>query len=84
MEKSIFTQEYRTLLQLLRETREAANVTQVEFARRLRKSQSFVSKAERGDVRLDLVQIRNMCRTLDVDFLAFVRDYEKRLGGVRD
>jgi transcriptional regulator with XRE-family HTH domain len=79
MEKSVFTREYRVFLMVLRESRRAAGVTQVELARRLRQTQSQVSKFERGEVRLDLVQMRRVCLALGTTLSAFVRSYEKRL-----
>ena len=48
MEKSIHTREYAVLLRLLKQAREAAGLTQVQVARRLKQSQSFVTKMERG------------------------------------
>ena len=79
MEKSIYTREYKVLLRLLRETRERAGVTQVELARRLGQTQSFVSKIELGDRRLDLVQLRTFLAALDVRLGRFVRRFEETL-----
>lgn len=80
MEKSIFTHEYRVLLQLLRETREAAGITQVDLASKLGQTQSFVSKVELGDRRLDLVQLRSILLALNCDLPSFVSRFEAALG----
>jgi transcriptional regulator with XRE-family HTH domain len=79
MEKSIYTAEYAALLALLREAREAAGLTQVQLARALGQSQSFVSKAEKGDRRLDLVQLRTICLALGTALPEFVARLEERL-----
>src|SRR4051794_17190250 len=79
MEKSIYSREYKVLLRLLRETREAADVTQVELARRLKQTQSFVSKIELGDRRLDLVQLRTILAALGTSLGEFVTRFEKAL-----
>jgi transcriptional regulator with XRE-family HTH domain len=79
MDKSVFTHEYRVLLRLIRQTREAANLTQVELAEKLRQSQSFVSKCERGERRLDVVQLRTICRLLGTSLTDFVAEFERRL-----
>lgn len=79
MEKSIYTREYKVLLRLLREARERAGLTQVELARRLGQTQSFVSKIEVGDRRLDLVQLRTVLAALDVRLGSFVRRFEEEL-----
>jgi transcriptional regulator with XRE-family HTH domain len=79
MEKSVHTPEYTAFLRLLRETREAANVTQVELARRLRQTQSLVSKWERGEIRLDVIQLRTICQSIGTDFPGFAVRLEERL-----
>ena len=73
MDKSTFTPEYAVFLDTLRETRQAAGVTQVELADRLGQSQSFVSKCERGESRLDIVQVRKICHVLGTSLPAFRR-----------
>ena len=76
MEKSVFSHDYATFLLLLRETRERQGLTQVELAERLGETQSFVSKCERGERRLDIVEVRKFCNALGVDFLDFVSQFE--------
>jgi transcriptional regulator with XRE-family HTH domain len=79
MEKSVHTREYTVLLKLLRDTRRAAGVTQVQLAERIGESQSHLSKMERGEVRLDLIQMRTICRVLGSTLPTFVMELEKRL-----
>lgn len=79
MEKSIYTREYKVILRLLRETRERADVTQVELARRLAQTQSYVSKVELGDRRLDLVQLRTILAALGTGLGDFVARFEDAL-----
>jgi transcriptional regulator with XRE-family HTH domain len=79
MEKSIYTAEYAVFLRLLRETREAASFTQVQLAKRIRQSQSFVSKVEVGERRLDVIQLRTILHALGTSLPAFVSDLEERL-----
>lgn len=80
MEKSIYTREYAAVLELLREAREKSGVTQVELAERLGQTQSFISKVERGDRRLDIIQLRTMLREFNVTLPEFVDRLEKLLG----
>ena len=79
MEKSVYTREYRVLLQLLREMREEAGLTQTELAQRLDESQVFVSRFERAESRLDAVQLRTICMALGTTLPKFARRYERRL-----
>lgn len=79
MRKKTTGNEYRVLAETLRETRLKAKVTQVELAERLGLTQSFVSKCDRGTVRLDIVQVRRICLALGVTFPEFVRRFERKL-----
>ena len=83
MEKTIYTAEYAELLRLLRETREKAGITQTDMATRLGRSQSFVTKYERGDRRLDVIQLRTICQVLGTDLPSFVAELERRLAKQR-
>lgn len=83
MEKSIYTEEYHTLLRLLREARERAGMTQVELAGILGQSQSFVSKVESGDRRLDLVQLHIILNALEADLVGFVTRFVAEVDGKR-
>lgn len=71
MQKSIHSQQYRAFLHLLRETRERAEISQAELARRLGESQSFVSKCERGERRLDIAEVHAFCEALGISFPRF-------------
>jgi len=79
MEKSIYTHEYAVLLDLLREQREKAGLTQEALAAKIDENQVYVSRYERGESRLDIVQLRCLCQAMGVGFLAFVRRFESRL-----
>jgi predicted transcriptional regulator len=50
MEKSVFSKDYRVFLRQLRLAREGSGLTQEQLARRLGKTQSFISKCELGDL----------------------------------
>lgn len=76
--KSIYSPEQVELLKLLREKRKAAGLSQFELARQLGRSQSFVSKYEAGELRLDLIELNLICRALGIPLSSFVRQFEKR------
>jgi len=79
MEKSAFTRAHKILCRLLRELRQEAGVTQIELAARLGETQSEVSKFERGERRLDLVQLQVWCEALGASLSDFVTRFEKAL-----
>ena len=80
MEKSIFSDDYTLFLQLVRSARKRAGLTQEDVAKRLGKTQSYVSKCERGERRLDIVDVREICRAIGTTLPEFVADFEEALG----
>ncbi len=67
MARSTHHRHYQVLLRLLRELREQAGVTQAAMGERLGNTQTFVSKLERGERRVDLVEFVEICEILNVD-----------------
>lgn len=65
----------RRLTALLREIRQEAGLTQATLADRLRQSQSYVSKYESGEQRLDLLEIEAICTVVGVPLAKFVERY---------
>jgi len=59
---SAFPGEYRKFLERLKTARVEAGLTQVDVARRLRRPQSFVSKIESGERRIDPVELRHLAQ----------------------
>jgi transcriptional regulator with XRE-family HTH domain len=64
---------YSSLRILLSAERERVGLTQIEVAGRLRKPQSYVSKYERGERRLDVVEYLDIARVLGIDPLATIK-----------
>ncbi len=83
MEKTIYTREYAAALRLLKDLRQRAGLTQVQVAKKLRVTQSLFSKMERGDRRLDIIEVRTLCRVLGVSFQDFAALLERELAGGR-
>jgi transcriptional regulator with XRE-family HTH domain len=66
VEKSIYSAEYQRLCAVLRELRQEAGLTQVQVAAQLDVPQSFVSKYESGERRLDVIELRHVAQALGV------------------
>jgi transcriptional regulator with XRE-family HTH domain len=77
--KSIYAKEYPILLELLLETRQKAGLTQKELASKAEISQQYVSSVERGNLRLDPLQLRHWLRACGSNLGRFGRELEKRL-----
>lgn len=79
MEKSLFSPKQKVLLALLKQVRTDAGLRQEDVAKRLRKPQSFVSKYESGERRVDLLETREICVAIGVSLIDFVRQLERSL-----
>ena len=71
--KSIYSARHKRLRELLSQERRRAGLTQVELSRVLRRPQSFVSKIETGERRLDIVELLEILARLGVDPARFLR-----------
>jgi len=84
MPSNIWDAQNQVLQNMLKDLRKDANLTQLELAGLLDKPQSYVSKYESGERRLDLIEIREIvtcCQSslkkFVVEFDALVSDEEK-------
>ncbi|HEX7740444.1 MAG TPA: helix-turn-helix transcriptional regulator [Marmoricola sp.] len=74
MDKTIHAEGQRRLVALLRGYRTAANLRQVDVAERLDAPQSFVSKYESGERRLDILELNQVCKALEVPLGRLISD----------
>jgi transcriptional regulator with XRE-family HTH domain len=65
----------RRLGSLLKEIRLEAKLTQEQVADRLGQSQSYVSKYESGEQRLDLIELDAVCKAVGLELTKFVARY---------
>lgn len=73
MGRSIRTKEYQDFAEKLRKARFEAGLTQVEAAKRLKRPQSYISKSEAGEQRLDIVEIKKFATLYKKDVGYFVK-----------
>ncbi len=69
------SQEKR-LLALLRQIRTDARLRQADLADRLGQPQSFVSKIESGERRVDVLELKAICEAVGITLTEFVRRFE--------
>jgi transcriptional regulator with XRE-family HTH domain len=77
MSKFIGTSDQQRLQELLRQLRLEAGIKQTDLAEMLGQTQSFVSKYESGERRLDLLELRQICQALGLTLSDFVRRFEE-------
>jgi transcriptional regulator with XRE-family HTH domain len=75
--RSVFTDDYRLFLRLLVDGRKRAGLTQAELASALARPQSYVSKFERGERRIDVVEFLDITAALGTDPANLVRRLQR-------
>ena len=75
--RSLFSPAYRRLRDWLVAGRHAQSLTQVQLAEKLGRPQSFVSKYERGERRLDFVEVFEIAEVLGVDVRDLVTELRR-------
>ena len=78
MAKAKFSPAYDHLRSLLLKAREAAGLRQEDVAKRLKRPQSYVSKIELGERRLDVVEYVQFARAVDADAIRILRQVIKQ------
>lgn len=71
--------DQNSLQELLRDVRTRKNLRQTDIADRLGVPQSFVSKYESGERRLDVIELRSVCHAMDIRLSEFIELLEKKL-----
>ena len=79
MEKTIYSVQQQKLQELLRQIRVETGLRQVDLAEKLGEPQSFVSKYETGERRLDILEIRAICKVVGITLEEFARRLEVTL-----
>ena len=71
---SVRDPDYQRMLSRLREAREAAKLTQAQVAEMLGKPQSYVSKVESGERRIDPIELARIAKVYEREISYFVTD----------
>ena len=62
MSKSIYSKEYRNIIERLKTARIEAGLKQEDVASKLEKPQSYISKIERGERRVDAAELKELAK----------------------
>ena len=77
MDKSIHSHLYHQVIERLRGKREKMGIAQAQLADLLKVNQTFVSRIETCERRLDILELMNICEALDLSFIDFVREIDE-------
>jgi len=75
MQKSLRSLEYGRLIAMLVAAREASGIQQQKLAEKLGKPQSFISKYEAGQRRIDVIEFIAITRALGADPVKLFKDF---------
>jgi len=62
MKKAIYTKDHKSIIKRLREARVSMGLEQKKVAEKLNKTQSYISKIECGQRRVDIVQLKKFAK----------------------
>jgi transcriptional regulator with XRE-family HTH domain len=79
MEKTLYSRQYQVMVEMLRQCRVSADVTQTQLASELGITQSEVSKCELGTRRLDVIELNAWLAVLGKGLVEFTREFTARL-----
>mgnify|MGYP001620004712 FL=1 len=72
MGRTIRTKEYGVIIAKLRQARHDAGLTQVEVAKKLKRPQSYLSKIEAGEQRVDILELKKFAELYKKDVNYFI------------
>ena len=73
MSKSVYSKDYRDIIERLKTARIGAGLAQQEVANKLGKPQSYISKIESGERRLDVAEIKKFAVIYKKDISFFIK-----------
>lgn len=79
MPKAIYRPEHDVFLAILKARRIDSGITQADCSHALGRPQSFMSDVERGIRRLDIIQIRDLCKVLGCGLVDVIQEFEEEL-----
>ena len=72
MSRALRSKEYQNMIKRLKEARLRMRLTQVEVAKKLKKPQSYISKTESGERRIDVTELAIIAKVYKRDVNFFV------------
>jgi len=75
--KSIYSEEYKSIINKLKKARLEIGLTQKEVSKILNKPQSYISKIENGERRLDILELMELAEIYKKDLIYFINQNGK-------
>jgi len=62
MPKTIYSKDHKYIVERLKKARQGADLDQIDVAKLLKKTQSYISKIESGQRRIDIIALKEFGR----------------------
>lgn len=72
MSRTLRTKEYGEIVEKMKQARLDANLTQVEVSKKLKRPQSYISKIEAGEQRVDILELKKFAELYKKDLGYFL------------
>jgi len=82
MASSLHSGKYQIFREMIVKIRKDADITQVQLAKELGKPQSYISKIENGERRIDFTEFIEIASILKIDTQQFIKTYQKKAKGI--
>ena len=83
MKKSLNSKEHKILLEMLYQLRVSSSLRQSDLADLLKVPQSFISKIESGERRIDFIELREILKCFNTNLIEFVTEFENKINASR-
>jgi len=73
MSKTIYSKEHKYIVEQLKKARESVSLSQAEAAKILHKTQSYISKIEAGQRKINVIQLKEFAKIYKKDISYFLQ-----------
>ncbi|MFA6554080.1 MAG: helix-turn-helix transcriptional regulator [Candidatus Paceibacterota bacterium] len=73
MDKTIRTKEYAIFIERMKKARLDAGLRQIDVAKKMRRPQSYISRVESGEYRLDIMEVKKFAQLYNKDINYFIK-----------
>jgi len=73
MDKTIRTKEYAVFIERMKKARIEAELRQIDVAKKMKRPQSYISRVESGEYRLDILEVKRFAQLYKKDIHYFIK-----------
>lgn len=73
MGRTIRTKEYAVFIERMIKARKEAGLRQIDVAKKMRRPQSYISRVESGEYRLDILEVKKFAKLYNKEIHYFVK-----------